>query len=232
MFSIKRNKQNKIVEIEFTFVLFEFNETNFKMSRNFSEQIGKTMDKLAFNITKKYEALKKDKDSAEKKVIIADLYDEKNQLIPNETLNEHAWKEGYQVKINENVFPVVVDLPILKKLSLPKQLISQMPVIVITDKEDIFIDKCKFKWYISSKEFDTNDWELVNEGVNNRMIYLNENAENKYVKIVCTPNDGIRDGLPIEVISNKTVEKHFDINELPMTDRHKLTTEKMRDNKY
>ena len=127
---------------------------------------------------------------------------------------------------------VVVDLPILKKLSLPKQLISQMPVIVITDKEDIFIDKCKFKWYISSKEFDTNDWELVNEGVNNRMIYLNENAENKYVKIVCTPNDGIRDGLPIEVISNKTVEKHFDINELPMTDRHKLTTEKMRDNKY
>jgi hypothetical protein len=106
------------------------------------------------------------------------------------------------------------------------------PVFVITDKEDKFIDKCKFKWYISSNQFNNNnEWELLNEGVNNRMIYLNSKCENKYLKVVCTPNDGSRDGLSVEVISNKIVEKQFELNELPMTDRHKLTTEKLSGNR-
>jgi hypothetical protein len=228
MFLISRNCVDKIANIEFNYEILQYKEIVFKMSRSFDETIGKTMEKLVFNIIKKYEALSKEKYSLE---ITATLHNTNNEQILNETLNEHAWKEGYKVKINEKYFQVVVDLPSLKKISLPKQLIANMPVFIITDKEDsLFIDKCKFKWYISSNEFDKNEWELLNEGVNNRMIYLNSNTENKYLKVVCTPNDGTRDGLIVEIISNKTIENLLQLDELPMTDRHKLTTEKLSGN--
>lgn len=246
MFFIRNEREKKLVEITVRYPLSPTSEREFNLNRNTEEPIGKTFEKLSSNLLKhlsnkqkkKNKKLKTDGQSEatfeiedELNVTVV-LYDEKNEPISNDTLNEHAWKEGYKVKINENFFPVVVDLPSVKKLALPKQLIANMPVVVITDKEDKFIDKCKFKWFISSNKFDTTDWELMDEGVNNRMIFLTENCEHKFVKIVCTPNDGTRDGLSIEVISNKAVQKLFNVNELPMTDRHKLTSEKMSGNGY
>ena len=245
MFFIRNEHEKKAIELTLRYPITPSNEREFNLNRNFDEKIGKTFQKLASNLVKylsmqqkkKVKKLKSGENSPPKAIgeleeevnITVELYDASNQQISNETINEHAWKEGYKVKINEKYFQVVVDLPSLKKLSLPKQLIANMPVFVITDKDDKFIDKCLFKWYISTNK---NDWELLNEGVNNRMIYLNSKCENKYLKVVCTPNDGSRDGLSVEVISNKIVENLFHLNELPMTDRHKLTTEKLNGKKY
>ena len=249
MLFIRNEREKKVIELTLRYPISPNNEREFNLNRNFDEKIGKTFEKLTSNLVKhlsvqqkkKVKKLKSGKNSPPLKVeieedelnITVELFDTNNEQISNETLNEHAWKEGYKVKINEKYFQVVVDLPSLKKISLPKQLIANMPVFIISDKEDnLFIDKCKFKWYISSNEFDKNEWELLNEGVNNRMIYLNSNTENKYIKVVCTPNDGTRDGLIVEIISKKTIENLFQLYELPMTDRHKLTTEKLTGNEY
>ena len=233
MFSVRRNYEKKIVEIEFNYMFFENNVQTFKMNRSFEELIGKTMEKLVFNIKKKFEDFLKEKIKqngceAYFPSIIAKLYDNNGQPVHYDTLNKKAWKDGFTVKINEINYLVALDLPYLKKLALPKLLITDMPVVIITEKEDKIIDKCKFKWYISSKEV---EWELISEGMNNRMIYLNVESEKKFLKLHCIPNDGIRDGLPIEVISNNPIEKFFDLNELPMCDRHKLTCEKLNGNK-
>ena len=58
MFLIRRNNEDRITNIEFNYDLSLYKETAFKMSRNFNEPIGKTMEKIVFNIIKKYTNIK------------------------------------------------------------------------------------------------------------------------------------------------------------------------------
>jgi hypothetical protein len=228
MFLIKYIKESPKIEIKFNYFVSPSTEREFKMNRDLNETIGKTLEKLVNSLKKQIFSKTKKNDID----ITVGIYDCNDQILQKETLNQDAWKEGYKVKINDRVYKVLVDLPFLTKLSLPKLLLTNMPVIAVTEKDDKIIDKSKFSWYISISNLNTNEWELLSEGINNRMIILNENSENKFIKLVCVPSDGTRDGVAIEVFSQNAVQKFFDVNELPMTLRHSFTTERMSGNKY
>ena len=247
MFYIRNEPEKKIVEITFSFPTSSIFDREFNLNRSVDEPIGKTFEKLSSNLikhlelkqkkkTKKFKsegnlALQASEEEEDIKVTIQ-LFDNFDKEVSNQTLNQHAWVEGYKVRINDNFYNVIVDLPRLKKLALPKLLIAGMPVTISTDKEDKIVDKCKFQWYISSKVLDRSKWELLSEGVNKRVIHLDDKCDKKYLKLVCIPSDGKRYGIPIETVSNKPIEKLFEIKDLPMSDRHKLTKQELDGNKY
>ena len=80
-------------------------------------------------------------------------------------------------------------------------------------------------------DFDNMEWVLMKEGINSKMCTLSEDCENRYVKVVCIPSDGEREGKAIECRSNYLVQKKIDLQMLPMTERHKLTTQKLDSDK-
>jgi hypothetical protein len=70
---------------------------------------------------------------------------------------------------------------------------------------------------------DSIEWIFFDNGENKKACLLTEICENRLIKVVCIPNDGNRDGIALETVSNQAVQKCIDLNTLPMTDRHKLT---------
>ncbi|RNA38549.1 2 -5 -phosphodiesterase 12 [Brachionus plicatilis] len=70
---------------------------------------------------------------------------------------------------------------------------------------------------------DTITWNLIDEGVSKRMINLDENCENRLVRVECYPKDEKREGISVETVAVSPVLKRIDKEKLPMTQRHKLT---------
>lgn len=94
-------------------------------------------------------------------------------------------------------------------------------------------ENSKYLWYYSDKEIvkseidkntkDNLEWILMEEGRNLKSCILHECTENRYMKVIVIPSDGERDGRALEVISKDIVLEKIDLNEFPMTERHKLT---------
>lgn len=240
MFSIRYDYEKKIAEITFSYLLNENKEREFNLNRSFDEPLSRTFEKLTSNLTKQINITQKrrtkrkaneeastvDDDNDEIKLNI-ELYNFNDQVIPIDTLNKDAWTDGYKVKLNNRIYSVCVNLPCIKKVNLSKLLLAGFPTIANVDIDEQFIDKTYYEWYISETDKNNNKWTFYSEGLNKKMITLNENCANRYLKLKCIPSDGTREGVPVEVISQNLIQTIVSIDSLPMTQRHKLTQEKL-----
>ncbi|RNA07111.1 2 -5 -phosphodiesterase 12, partial [Brachionus plicatilis] len=77
---------------------------------------------------------------------------------------------------------------------------------------------------------DTITWNLIDEGVSKRMINLDENCENRLIRVECYPKDEKREGISVETVAVSPVLKRIDKEKLPMTQRH-MYTQNILDNK-
>lgn len=208
----------------------------------------------------KNKKLKKESEStieSVKEEIPVFLFDHDNQSVPVQTKNIDAWKENYAFRIKNQEFKVVLNLPSIKKFNITKILIAGMPALVKCEFEgdssthEILEQKSLFKWYISDNVYepvdlielesdkksikipinlDTIKWNLIEEGVSKRIINLEENFENRLIKVECYPNDGTREGIAVETVSTSPVLKKIDKTKLPMTERHMYTQNRLDSN--
>jgi hypothetical protein len=102
-----------------------------------------------------------------------------------------------------------------------------MPTLINIDLPNECSNKCFFSWFHSDTDILPENWHLIDEGVDKRFCFLKSDFEKKLIKVKCTPNDGTRNGLPVELTSQSGVKRLFDIDELPMTKRHAMTTNKL-----
>ena len=185
------------------------------------------------------------------------LFDLENNLIALTTKNKDAWKDNFTFKVNDQEFKVIVNLPTIKKIALSKLLIAGMPAIAKIETDSQISNEqlskfYKFSWYksvntfenpvpdtvnsekikLDQNELNTIEWKLMADGVDKRLCVLDEDCENRLIKIECIPNDGSREGLAVQQLTNYLVNKKLDLINFPMTDRHKLTKEKLTDKKY
>ncbi len=167
--------------------------------------------------------------------------------MPLTTLNRDAWKDNQKFKLQEQSFNVAVNLPCVKKMSLSKLMIAEMSGIVKVefDSEDRFLEKItensKYMWYYSTEIFEEDainkttklnlEWKLMEEGVNLKACKLHECTKGRFIRVVCVPGDGGRDGLAFEVVSKDTVLGKIELNNMPMTIRHELTREYLNSEK-
>ena len=103
-------------------------------------------------------------------------------------------------------------------------------------------ENSKYKWYYSDKEFekseidkftkDNLEWILMEEGRNLKSCVLHECTQNRYIKVIVIPSDGERDGRALEAISKDPVLEKVNINEFPMTYRHKMTDKYLASDRY
>ncbi len=176
------------------------------------------------------------------------LFDFENNKIPSDTPNKEAWKDKYSFKLLDQYFEVSVNLPCIKKMSISKLLIAGMSGVVKLefDAEENLIEtlsqNSKYMWYYSEKAYereeigkntkDNVEWILMEEGFNVRACKLHDCTENRFIKVVCIPSDGKRDGQAFEAISKETVMKKIELMDLPMTERHMMTKEYLKSDKY
>jgi hypothetical protein len=211
-----KNKSNKMR------LSFKYIEKEFNLNRNNDECIETTFQKLISNYEKK---------SKNKNKIQISIIDQNNNLISLDTKNGEAWKEENIFKFNNKEFKIKVNLPFVKKIEISKILLVGMRATVQTifdsnTTEAIKLNS-KYFWYFSSKEEETK-WNLIhfnNNGTNiSKSCILTEDCLDSFIKVMCIPNDGQRDGIPIEVISlNKVQNKINNLDNLPMTERHLIT---------
>lgn len=208
----------------------------------------------------KSKKLKKDSESlieSVKEEIPIFLFDNENQSVPTETKNIDAWKENYSFRLKNQEFKVVLNLPCVKKFNLTKILIAGMPALVKcefegdTSTHELLERNSLFKWYISDTVYEPVDltelesdkksknksinldkikWSLIDEGVSKPMINLDEEFENRLIKVECYPNDGTREGIAVETVSVSPVLKQIDRTKLPMTERHLYTQNRLDTN--
>jgi hypothetical protein len=165
-----------------------------------------------------------------------ELFDIQNNLVAYETKNRDAWKENYVLKFTNQAFQVCVDLPALKKLTLPKLLIAGLPAVakIQTETEASYelINKYShFYWYCSENQIEDIEkvkhaeleWRLISDGVGKKFCIIHEYCENKLIKLVCIPSNGKQKGLAIEAVSGTICMKGLDMSKFPMTFRHKET---------
>ncbi len=153
-------------------------------------------------------------------------------MVPHDTKNENAWIENYTLKFNNQNYKVLVNLPVIKKIELPKLLIAGFSATVQTLNEsnsnsEIINKNSKYFWY--SREATNIDakWNLINvagNGSNSKWCILTNDCFDCFIKVICFPNDGLRDGLPIECVSANTVKEHIPSDKLPMSERHLHTS--------
>ena len=237
----------------------EIGATFAKLYTNYTKQVaakGNKSKKLKTNENENENENKPVKKSQDDQVPIF-LYDLDNNLVPPTTKNKDAWKENFTFKIVDQEFKVIVNLPTIKKIALSKLLIAGMPAVVKIETDSQISNEqlskfSKFSWYksvntfenpipdtinsekikLDQNQYDKLDWALMAEGENKRLCVLDEDCENRLIKIECIPNDGSREGLAVQHLTNYLVNKKLDLINFPMTDRHKLTKEKLTDNKY
>ena len=184
------------------------------------------------------------------------LFDLENNLVALTTKNKDAWKDNFTFKVNDQEFKVITNLPTIKKITLSKLLIAGMPAIAkIETDSQISVEQLskfsKFLWYksvnsfenpipdtinseklkLDQNELNTIEWTLMTEGENKRLCVLDEDCENRLIKIECIPNDGNKQGLTVQHVSLCLVNKKLDFDNSPMNERHKLTKERLTDNK-
>jgi hypothetical protein len=233
---IRYERDKNSLEMLFTYsvsALASGKEREFRLNRRLDESIGKTFEKLVFSVEKHTSTKKKRKNDGNQVVnesassLVATLSDHNGQLISAQTLNNDAWKENYKFFLNDREYRVAVDLPHVKKIAFSKVILAAMPTMVSVDLPQDCQNKCFFSWYHSDTDIIPENWYLIDEGVNKRFCLLNGNVEKKLLRLRCTPNDGVRDGIPIEITSQSAVKKLFEVDELPMTKRHALTKSKL-----
>jgi hypothetical protein len=133
-------------------------------------------------------------------------------------------------------------------MSISKLMVADMPGIVKVefDAEERFLEKIiensKYTWYYTTEVFDKEainkttkldlEWTLMEEGLNLKACRLHECTKGRFIKVVCVPADGERDGLAFEVVSKDTVLSKIDLNDMPMTLRHEQTREYLNSDKY
>ena len=203
---------------------FKYIEKEFNLNRNNDECIETTFQKLISNYEKK---------SKNQNKIQISISDQNNNLISLDTKNEEAWKEENIFKFNNQEFKIKVNLPFVKKIEISKILLVGMSATVQTifnsNTAEAIKLNAKYFWYFSSKEEEEKTkWNLINfnnNGTNiSKSCILTEDCLDSFIKVVCIPNDGLRDGLPIEVISlNKVQNLINNLDNLPMTERHLIT---------
>ncbi len=58
-----------------------------------------------------------------------------------------------------------------------------------------------------------------------KLCVLDEQCVERLIKVEVIPSDGNRQGLAIDTISTNIVVEKFNLDDFPMTDRHKLTSQ-------
>jgi hypothetical protein len=236
MFVVRYERDKNKIEMIFTYavsLVAPCKEREFRLNRRLDETIGKTFEKMLLSVEKQMTTRKKRKTDTNQSVsndtpgLVATLYDQGGRMVSLETINNDAWKEDYRFCLNEREYRVVVDLPFVKKIALSKVVLAGMPTLVNVELPSECQDMSFFSWYHSDTDIIPENWYLIDEGVNKRFCLLDKKAENKLIRLKCTPNDGKREGLPIEIQSHTAVKSVFDINELPMSEKHALTSKKM-----
>ena len=241
MIHINYKNPERIVNISLSVQINDTTTKNFNMNRSFDEPILTTFQKFNSHLTKQSlkqkgkQAISKAELIPVKEPVPIFLYNHKNEQLPLDTLNLNAWHNDFTFKIKDQSFKVAVNLPLLKKISISKHLIAGLTAIAKIDFEagenrvELLNENSKFMWFHSGNEI--NEWILMKEGKCLRSCLLNECTVNFYIKLVVTPSDGERDGKQLEVISKDVVNERLDLNEFPMTRRHELTSEYLKDDK-
>lgn len=257
-------------------------EKEINLSRDLSEELSSTLQRLYANYSKHLQkagsSKKMKKDETDEQTGIdklklnnspqkdqdqlpLSLHDLEDNQVPLNTTNRDAWRESFSLKLNDQVYKVYLNLPSLKKVSLPKLMLAGMPAICKLDIDsdhtwDVLATHSKFLWYISESEFNQNDldaekrnslkkskpssgvntaaltWNLLEEGVGKKYFILDQKkCLNRFVKVECVPGDGNRNGLAVEAVSTGIVRVSPDLESMPMTQSHKLTRERLSSNK-
>ncbi|CAF0767148.1 unnamed protein product [Brachionus calyciflorus] len=260
MIRVRLDDKEKRVSISVKCKINDVLEKELNLNRVYDEALGSTFERLYASFTKhssggKNKKLKKENGDAspEKEQVPLFLYDMENKLVPLETKNIDAWKENYIFKIKEQEFKVLVNLPTVKKINMPKILIAGMPAMVKLDFESdestqqILNKNSLFKWYSSQSVYepanlielesdkkskkpislDGIEWDLIDEGIAKKTIVLDENTENKLIKVECYPKDDVREGIAVEAVTANPVLQKIDKAHMPMTERHKLTQNRL-----
>lgn len=228
LFAVRFDQETTNVEISFNYEISATSVREFKFNRQKDETLTKTFEKIKQSIAKHATKRKRKSPEAEEFDLKISLHNHEGQLVLEETINAEAWIENFKIKFNEKVYVVSVDLPFIKKITLPKVLIAGMPAVISVDMASELTQYTKFLWYAKAKN--EAQWKLIDEGVNKKMCILKNDCENKNLRIVGVPSDGKREGLPVEVISTNEIRPSLNVDKLPMTDRHKHTTSKLNGN--
>ena len=225
-----------MINLTLKFQLTDSIEREFNLNRSKDESISKTFQKLESSFTKLLSKLKKLNNTESFSISLVDL---NGNLVPNDTKNEDAWKEKYTLKINNQDYKVLVNLPVIKKIELPKVLIAGFPATLQTfiesnSSSELISKNSKYFWY-SRESLDINaNWNLINvesNGSNLKWCLLTADCFDCLIKVICIPSDGERDGLPIECVSATTVKQHIPSDKLPMSERHLQTSSFLESNK-
>lgn len=120
-----------------------------------TEYLERTMTHIATKISKavmkrakkKSRSLGADVDVAEVRVALS----EDGSDVSTSELNESAWIDGRCMHIEDQLFHVCVNVPTVRKLSLPQPMMVGFPVYAKMDIEFTDICDCEFIWYRLSK---------------------------------------------------------------------------------
>jgi hypothetical protein len=230
LFTVSFHPESTNTEISFKYDLSATLIREFKFIRQKDELLSTTFAKIKQSIAKQAtKGTRKRHQEVEQFDLNISLLNHEGQcVLEDSATNADAWKDNFQIKLNDKVYTVCVDLPVIQKITLPKVMIAGMPAVICVDMAIELVPFTNFQWYTKARN--EAQWQLKGEGINKRMLILPNECENKRLRVVGVPSDGKREGLPLEVVSANEIRKSLNIDKLPMTDRHKHTASKLTGN--
>lgn len=244
---VQKNPDKDSITISFN-LIYEGKSKRFNMIRKTSDPLSSAIERIKLNLVKmtKPKKVKKSTTVEEKCYHFEDVVLLlNNSPIDLDVKNIDAWVDGAIFRFHNKSYEVITNAPQVEFLKLPNCIMKNFVIIPTVSLVNCSIDNCKFQWYrqISAQEkenyikdgvcmedsitFDQrNYWYKICDG----LIFcpkLEDVAH--YIKVVCMPSDGVRDGPEISSISSTPVE--LGPSCCPFEKRHELTKLKISDPK-
>lgn len=211
------------LQLTFKYASDDLPERQYNFSRSSAEELGSVLARIALNIKSRKEKKTKRKKKQETNgdimpeseldVNVRLEYD--GSLVPEDTANDAAWKDGAILQIGKQRYSVAVNAPTVRSARLPKVIMADFPVYPQLELENAHLNDCKVDWYKSvsrGQHFPASEVRRINNMVFYNMhspgtSFTPTNADiGRHLLFRIAPFAGPRQGMPVEVVSTTAVE--------------------------
>lgn len=196
----------------------------FNALRPQNEELGRCLERIAANVSKKVEKKKKKSEPGtdqESSLVVKALY-QNEQEIPNGTSTKEALSQGNIVTINGVRLVIEVNAPACLGLSIPESIMAGFPIFPKIDIEFADLEDCDFCWEKLKYEREINEEaergskKQKSDNVKNKIVksikicnslhYTPTNEDIEFhLKLTCLPKSGDRTGKPYSAESKFAV---------------------------
>lgn len=187
------------------------------LSRGRNESVGTSLVRLKANL-EKFEGNNKRKKSSNvaSKSVNVELICPDGTPVLDDLTNEMAWLATNVLSIGESTYKIIVNIPAITLLKLPKYIMAGYTVYPKLSVEFCDTNLCKFEWSVG------NDSESMKIVGCDPTFTPSAEAVGWNVQLSCTPSNGKMEGTTKSVIAESTVQAPP--QSCPFEERHKLTS--------